>query len=226
MKSKNIIVTAVATSLALLVTTSEAQQLDLSGTLEDYSTFQWAYNLEMVPVAQIASWVVSDPGVDPQGDIFVYQVLSYNNNGTSTVALPGFTSSLIVGTPTAYSDATAGTYTFLTGSGIPDGRNDAGTGSFSWGGFIHLSQTYPDIAAFDDGNLTYGLTSDFLVIDTDVDTYSPNSGILQAIASYATGPIYAPTAAPVPEPPTFIIILILIPLGIGAILAIRKERTI
>ncbi|HTR40309.1 MAG TPA: hypothetical protein VMH87_01665 [Pseudomonadales bacterium] len=163
----------------------------------------------------ITSWVVQGATIDPSGLIFVYQV---SNNGQSVVPnlinnvdINGFSSSFIVGSP--------GSYGSITGLSI--GTTPSASGNF---GTVLLGN---DNVTFQQ---TAGLqgVSDYLVIETDAtafgDSYSQVAGSLNT-----TGGAFAaqgPTTAPVPEANTmFAGALMLLPLGIGAIRALRKQRT-
>lgn len=219
MKNYKTIIGAAVAGLALSAVSSNAQ-LNLTGGTVESSLIDQTLTGVGLPASNdgvndgiISTWVVSDSALDSQGLIFVYQVVN-NTPGAAeawdNVELTGYSSSEIVGTA---SDATESGLT-LTGSSTPSAS----------GNFPNFQLVSPNAATFESGNLSNGGgVSDYLVIFTDMNSYTTSYGQVQDTIS-ADGAIYAPAA--VPEANTIVAgALMLLPLGIGAVRALRKERT-
>lgn len=166
----------------------------------------------------ISTWVVHDSSLDSQGLIFVYQVVNNGPDAIDEVTLTGYgfvTSDILSG---------SGVY-----SGVGGSLSFGSTPSASGNTFAFKGQTgsNPPTVAFQDADLASGGTSDFLVVFTDINDFYNSYGEDQDDFS-AAGCIQAPVAAdPIPEANTIVAgALMLLPLGVGAVRAIRKEHKI
>jgi hypothetical protein len=190
----------------------------LSGTLVDSLLNQTLSQVNPLPLGGndgiISSWVLS--GVDPlQGGLggltFVYQVENLNSSTVKNVTISGFGSLADVDLEEIASA------TVTTGSAI--GTQSTSDGSF--GGDTVTFQNFSTGGVLPSG-IPQNTYSYLLIVNTTSSQYNLNQGQIQDGFS-AAGQIYAP----VPEPTTVLAAaLILLPLGIGTVRALRKERTV
>ncbi len=206
--------------LLLSVASSEAQ-LDLTGgtvvgslTAEQLTGFSPMSN-KGVNDGSITTWVVSGADSDSSGLIFIYQVSNDGIPGDiQNVELTGFTGSEVLSAG-AYSASDITDLSLLMGEQTPTG------GDFS------TALIGSDNVTFQGADLN-GI-SYFLVVQTDASTfggsYSQVEGPINSDRTFgAAGSIY--TTA-VPEASTIMAgALMLLPLGIGAVRAIRKDRRV
>ena len=198
MKSRKTIIAAVVALLAISVTSSRAQTLDLTGgTLEGDSTNQTLINsADETPDGKISTWVVNDSSVDSQGYIFIYQLENGGDNIFS-VSLNNFSGSLAT-TPTS------GSYSSIVNISLPTSVTPTASVGFTFSGVSG------------DGAATFGGTTEslpngdqswFLVVFSDVNSFATGYALTQD-GSQAYGDILAPIAAtnPVPEPSSVILL--------------------
>jgi len=158
----------------------------------------------------VSTWVLS--GFNPAGLTFVFQIMNAATapDAISTATFTTFPASVIIGTGTAASSAFFGGPAF----GV------AGTQNFAYSGV-----TPGGAATFTTPSLQFlnqGATSYLLYIQTDVTSVAGGTGLeqdnFQAVGA---------TLAPIPEPTTIAAgALMLLPLGIGAMRSLRKDRTV
>lgn len=163
----------------------------------------------------ISTWVVSDSSIDSHGLIFIYQVVNNGIDPIDNVELTGFNPNVVIG---------AGSYSSLTFTSTlgasPVAGTDSTPGDPPTTPYFLTENTFGGTATFENGDLGVGGTSDFLVVLTDQPTWTGNNGQIQDSFS-ASGNILVP----VPEANTIVAgALMLLPLGIGAVRALRKER--
>jgi hypothetical protein len=214
--------TAIGVAIAALAASSvsgQAQLLDLSGgTLQASFVGQTLTGISGGPPVfptsnvgadngTISTWIVSDPGLDSQGLIFIYQLVNDGPDAIDEVTLTafGFTSSHLVTGSGAYSSL----------AGLSFGSTPSPNGN----SFVFQGETGLDTVAFQQGNLDTGATSDYLAVFTDESAFYP--GYAQDEDDFsAEGPILAP----VPEASTLIAgAWMLLPLAIGAARALGKK---
>ena len=198
MKTRNIIVAAVAVLVGMSVASSRGQTLDLSGgTLEGVLTNQELTTSLGGSVGNISSWVVSDSSIDSTGYIFIYQLENTSGDTIAGVSLNNFLA--VTNAPFG------GSYSSETGLTLATSVTPASTGAFS-----------PDTvtsggAATFFGNLPTesapGTPSWFIVVYTDVDSIKTGYALTQDDVQ-GSGDILAPIAAiyPVPEPSSLILL--------------------
>jgi len=213
MKNYKTVIGAAVAGLTLAAVSSQAQ-LDLTGG----TIVGKLLNQQLTGIApgsnvganngQVSSWVISGAAADPNGLIFVYQDV---NNGLGPIDNAEFT-----GFPGP--DVTsAQAYLFTLGLGF-------GAAPSLIAGFFPTPAVFGGTVTFENGNMPVGDTSYFLAVLTTDTAFAGNFGQIQDGFS-AQGNILAP-ATPVPEANTVVAgALMLLPLGIGAVRALRKERT-
>jgi hypothetical protein len=154
----------------------------------------------------VSSWVINGATADTLGLIYVYQVVNSGPSAINNAEFTGFT-------PTEVISAQA--YSSITGMSF--GAAPSADGNFP---FVDI---FGGTATFENGQMnTGGHISYYLAVLTNTRTFAENYGQIQDHFT-ATGSILAP--APVPEPGTILAgALMLLPLGIGAIRALRKEH--
>lgn len=205
-------------AIFLSAASSEAQ-LNLSG-----GTVVGTVTSELVGISagnvlanngSITSWVVQGATIDPTGLIFVYQV---SNNGQNVVPnlinnvdINGFNPGVILGTPASYGSIT----------GLSFGSAPSASGNF---GIVLVG---PDNVTFQQIAGLQGV-SDYLAIETSApafdNSYSQVAGVLNSTGGFFSAQA-APTLAPIPETNSiFAGALMLLPLSIGAVRALRKQR--
>jgi hypothetical protein len=232
MKSYKTIISAAAAGLALAAVSGNAQVLNLQsdGTIPAGGTL---VNQELVGVSPsgnvganngtISTWVVNDPDVDASGLIFIYQVKNEGVDGIDQVEVTGFTASeILTGTGDYNSLSGTGALTFGSTPTVGTGGN---TTAFATLNFVAPNALNFDTATipgtFTSEDLGVGGISDYLVVFTDVTSFQESYGQTQ---DSFTG--QGNILAPVPEANTIAAgALMLLPLGIGAVRALRKERT-
>jgi hypothetical protein len=213
-------VVAVAAAGILLSAASSEAQLDLSGGAV-IGTFTAEFQ-GISPIGNstanngsITSWVVQGAASDLTGLIFVYQVSNSGQdvvpNLINNVDINGFNPGVISGTPASYGSIT----------GLSFGSAPSASGNFNIVLIGSDNVTFQQIAGLQG-------VSDYLAIETDATTFDLDYS--QAAGSLATGGAFAaqaaPTPAPVPEANTvFAGALMLVPLGIGVVRALRKQQT-
>lgn len=203
-KYKTVLVTVtVALAFASSLLPGRAQTLNLSGgTLKGSLVNQEligtvggppAFPVTDVGVSNgvISTWVVQDSSLDSQGDIFIYQTENDGPSAIDNVELTGFNIPAGVVLSTA-------TYSALGGSlSLPGSMTPSSSGNFP------SESTFQQSVTFEDGDLANNSTpSYFLVVDTDVNYFSASYGQIEDDFS-AAGNILAP----VPEPPSSILLL-------------------
>lgn len=204
----------VVTGLVLSAFSSRAQ-LNLAGgsvvaslTDQELTGVLACYNYG-VNDGSISTWVVRDSSLDSQGLIFIYQVVNNGPDAIDEVTLTGYglvTANILSGN--AYSCV----------SGLSLGPTPSSNGNT----FAYEGQTGSDTVAFEDADLASGGTSEYLAVFTDINGYYDSYGQDQDDFS-AAGCILAP----VPEANTVIAgALMLLPLGVGIVRAIRRDRSI
>lgn len=157
----------------------------------------------------ISTWVASDSSLDSQGLIFVYQVFNNGPDAIDAVALTGY--------GFVASDLVTGSGAYSSISGLSFGATPSASGNT----FAFHSETGSDTVAFESGDLAKGGTSDYLAVFTSINGYYKSYGEEQDDFT-AAGAILAP----VPESGTFVAgALMLLPMSIGIVRAIRKDRT-
>jgi hypothetical protein len=221
MKNYKTIIGAAVVGLTLAAASSEAQLNIPTGSISGS-----LLNQELVGVSPggnvganngaVSSWVVNDPAADSQGLIFIYQVLNNGGDGISQVELTGFSAGQIVSTA---NDTSVTIGALLTPIGSTPAVGAGGTTTaFNTTSLVGNGLTFEAGA---NQNLGIGGISDYLIVETDVNYFGPSFGQIQDNFS-AQGNILAP----VPEANTVVAgALMLLPLGIGAVRALRKERT-
>jgi hypothetical protein len=216
MKNYKKVIGAAAVGLALAAVSSKAQVLNLTGgSIAPGGTLA---NQELVGVSPggnvganngtISTWVVSDSSLDASGLIFIYQVVNNGADAIDNVELTGFTSGEVLST---------GSYSSLLG--LAFGTTPSADGSFPNVEPIIGNVTFQSTTTL--GNTPTTDVSDYLAVFTDVTAFGLSYGQIQDNFS-GQGNILAP----VPEANTVVAgALMLLPLGIGAVRALRKERT-
>ena len=187
---------AVLGVLALSVTSSRAQTLDLTGgAVEKSLTNEVLYDtVSSANDGAVSTWVVSDTSADPSGLIFIYQL---ENSGPDTIGGVNFNQ---------FSSGelkTEGSYSSITGLTLLGAQPADPDGGFT---FDFLSS---EGAATFSGDLSNGGTySWFIVIDTDVNSFDTGYALAQDNFQ-AHGDILAPNYAVfgVPEPSSAVILL-------------------
>jgi len=217
MKNYKSVIGAAAVGLALAAVSGKAQVLNLTGG--SFAPGGILANQELVGITTgenvgvnegtISTWVINDSALDASGLIFVYQVVN-QEDPIDNVALTGFTTGevLSTGNYSSLSGPLAFGQTPVIGAG---GTQTTFPGENTLGGTV----------TFENGDLGTGGISDYLAVFTDVTAFGLSYGQIQDSLS-AQGTILAP----VPEANTVVAgALMLLPLGIGAVRALRKERT-
>lgn len=158
----------------------------------------------------VSSWVLS--GYNPAGLTFVFQVMNALSapDAISIATFTTFPSAVIVSTGTAANSSFFGGPAF----GVAGTQNFVYTGDTPGGAATFTTPT----SQF----LGQGAASYLLYIQTDVTTVGAGTGLeqdnFQALGN---------TLAPIPEPTTIAAgALMLLPLGIGAMRSLRKDRTV
>ena len=203
MKNYKTIIAAVAAGLACVATTSHAAVTIEASLLNQTLGAVSGSDPLGTPEGSVSSWVLSGFDTAPgAGLTFVYQI---QNGGPDTITEASFSN--FAGT-TVLSTSTQATFALL--------NSITGVGGFAFG-----SET-PGGAVTFNGGLASGATSysDFLIINTTATQWNIGQGReeddFQAVGN---------VLAPVPEPTTIAAgILMLLPLGIGAVRSLRKER--
>lgn len=221
MKNYKTVIGAAAVGLALTAVSSQAQ-LNLTGG----SVIGFINQAPLTGVAPgsnfgapngfVSSWVIQGAASDPTGLIFLYQDINGGLGAIDNAEFTGFPGPDVltgVGQTGAY--ATLIGAPALPGSSAPSGP----------GGFFPAYNVFGGTVTFENGNMPAGgFVSDYLAVLTTDTLFTRNFGQIQDGFS-ADGPTLAP-AAPVPEASTVVAgALMLLPLGIGAVRALRKERT-
>jgi hypothetical protein len=154
----------------------------------------------------VTSWVYSDSAVDSQGYIFVYQLTvgtGVPDDLGSSIAL-SFYGSSIVGTPTA-----ASSVSFLA--------TQPGTTPTT---AVTFNDTFGGVVNYNLDGISPNDTTYYLIVDTSATGITSGTADLQE--GYQTA---GAILTPVPEASTITAgALMLLPLGIGAVRALRKER--
>lgn len=203
----------VAVAAMVLSAVSSKAQLNLTGgsvvgslTKQELTGVSPPSNLA-VNDGYVSSWVITDPTVDSQGLIFVYQVINNGPDAVDNAEFTGFVSSQVVGT---------GSFATETGLALTGSSTPSSSGNFP------NELTYGDTATFEGGDLHTGNSvSDFLVVDTDVKSFYENYGQMEDNFS-AQGNTLSPAA--VPEANTVVAgVLMLLPLGLGAVRILGKR---
>jgi hypothetical protein len=217
MKSCKVIIGLGIAGLVLSAASSNAQLDVSSGTVEGS-----LLNQELTGVTpgfnvsandgMISTWVVSDSSLDSKGLIFIYQVSNSGLDAIDQVELTGFSYSQVSST------AEFTSVTGITGGSTPNAS-----------GYFPGENTFGGTVTFENGDLPNGAgVSDYLVVYTDASTFGINYAQIQDSFS-AAGDIYSDPEPPVAVPESSTIVagaLMLLPLGIGAFRAIRKDRTV
>ncbi|MGH7978379.1 MAG: PEP-CTERM sorting domain-containing protein [Limisphaerales bacterium] len=197
MKNAKLILAAILGTLALSAASTMGQVLDLSGaTIQGQLTGQTLFNsATLANDGAISTWVVSDPTIDSQGLIFIYQLENQGSDGFTGVNFNSYTMGQYVGSQ-SYSSVSNGSLSGFvepTTSASPNFTFDIVTG----GG-----------AATFNGYLPNGSESWLLAIDTDVTAFNIGYGLGQDDFQ-AHGLILAPNTAVygVPEPSSLALIL-------------------
>jgi hypothetical protein len=203
---------AIATAVAALAVSASVSQgaVTATGPLVN-NLIQSATSPTPGAVAgTVSSWVLS--GFNAAGLTFVYQITDNGPDSVLAASFSTFPGSAIVSTGTGANGETASA---LFGIALTGGSS-AGAGTFAYN-----TVTGAGAATFN-GNLPIGDISDYLYINTDLTSYG--TGIGNEIDNFtAGGAIYAP----IPEPTTIVAgALMLLPLGIGAMRSLRKDRTV
>jgi hypothetical protein len=213
MKNYKTVIGAAVAGLTLAAVSSQAQLNLTGGTIVGSLV-----NQQLTGIAPggniganngtVSSWVISGAAADPTGLIFVYQDVNNGLGPIDNAEFTGFPGPDVI-------TANANLFTVgLTFGAAP---------SLIAGNFPN-PQVFGGTVTFENGNMPVGDTSYFLAVLTTDLTFSRNFGQIQDGFS-AQGSILAP-AAPVPEANTVVAgALMLLPLGIGAVRALRKERT-
>jgi hypothetical protein len=157
----------------------------------------------------VSSWVISGAAADPTGLIFVYQIVNSGPGAVDNAEFNGFID------PPSVTDVISSA-PFASLVGLSFGSTPTAAGWATPGTLIGG-------VTFENGNMPNGgAISDYLAVLTTDRTFTGNYGQIQDGFS-AQGPILAPSA--VPEANTVVAgALMLLPLGIGAVRALRKER--
>lgn len=185
------------------------QVLDLSGaTLEGQLTGQTLFNsATFANDGAISSWVVSDPSVDSQGLIFIYQLENQGPDDFTSASFNSYTKGQYLGSQS---------YSAVMNGSLP--------------GFVTPTSTTPNFtfdivtgggAATFGGDLPNGSESSLLAIDTDVTAFNVGYGLGQDDFQ-AHGLILAPNTAVygVPEPSSALILMA----GFGCCFVLLRRR--
>jgi hypothetical protein len=215
MKNYKTIIGAAVAGLALTAVSSQAQ-LNLTGGI----VVGQLINQPLLGIAPggnvgafngtVTSWVIAGAAADPNGLIFVYQDVNNGLGPIDNAEFTGFPGPDVI---------SAGSFLTTIGGALPfAGVPTPGAGNFPF------PAVFGGTVTFENGNMPVGATSYFLAVLTTDQLFTRNFGQIQDGFS-ASGTILAP-AAPVPEANTVVAgALMLLPLGIGAVRALRKERT-
>jgi hypothetical protein len=212
MKNYKTVIGAAVAGLTLAAVSSQAQLNLTGGTIVGQLLNQQLTGISPgsnvnANNGSVSTWVIAGAAADPTGLIFVYQDV---NNGLGPIDNAEFTG--------------------FPGPDVLSASSNLFTLGLAFGAAPSLSGNFPTpsvfggTVTFENGNMAVGATSDFLAVLTTDQLFTGNFGQIQDGFS-AQGNILAP-AAPVPEANTMVAgALMLLPLGIGAVRALRKERT-
>jgi len=215
MKNYKTIIGVAVAGLALAAVSTQAQLVLTGGTVVGSSV-----NDQLTGISppgpnvganngSVSSWVIRGAVSDPLGLIFVYQIVNSGPGIVDNAEFNGFID------PPAVTDViSSGSFATLVGLSFGSAPTAAGwvAPGFLVGGVTFENGTMPN----------GGAISDYLAVLTTDQTFAPNYGQIQDGFS-AQGTILAPSA--VPEANTVVAgALMLLPLGIGAVRALRKER--
>lgn len=210
MKNYKAVVGAAVVGLTLAAVSSQAQLNLTGGTVVGSLVNQELFQIPPgsptgANEGSMSSWVISGAAADPTGLIFVYQVVNSGPDAVDNAEFTGFIASQVI---------SSSAYSGLTGLAFGSTPTDAG-----WSGAATI---FGGTATWEAGDLDNGgAISDYLAVLTNVNVFGPSYGQIEDNFS-----AQANILAPVPEANTVVAgALMLLPLGIGAVRALRKERT-
>lgn len=218
MKNYKTIIGAAAAGLALTAVSSQAQLNLTGGTVAGSLVGQTLAGVSPggnvgLFNGTVSSWVISGAAADPTGLIFIYQV---SNSGPDPIDNAEFTG--FPGSDVLTGVGQTGSYATVSGLALTGSAAPSASGNFATYAVFGGTVTFTDGGS---GLLNGGANSDFLAVLTTDQFFADSYGQIQDNFS-ASGP----TLAPVPEANTVVAgALMLLPLGIGAVRALRKERT-
>lgn len=187
------------------VTSSRGQTLSMTGaTIEQDLTNQTLINSATgLNDGSVSTWVVSDSSVDSQGYIFIYQLENEGPDAVIGANFDNFNPSQVVGNG-SYSDVTIGGLELagslpVTPTAYPNFTFETVTS----GGAATFGEFFPDVG------LPSGTASWYIVIETDVNSFTTGYGLEQDDFQ-AHGNILAPNLAVygVPEPSSAVMLLV------------------
>jgi hypothetical protein len=210
MKNYKTVIGAAVAGLTLAAVSSQAQLNLTGGTVVGSLVDQTLGGISPgsnvgADNGSVSSWVISGAAADTTGLIFVYQIVNSGPDAVDNAEFTGFNAGQVL---------SSGAFAGLTGLAFGSTPTEAG-----WSGAATI---FGGTATWEAGDLnTGGAISDYLAVLTNVQYFSGDYGQIQDSFS-AQGSILAP----VPEANTVVAgALMLLPLGIGAARALRKERT-
>ena len=193
MKKHIALALAVVAAVVLPAVCATAQTLTLSGgTIEGALTNQEMIDsISSANDGRISTWVVNDPGLDPNGYMFIYQTVNQGPAFIDQVELGQYNSSVIL---------SSGTYSNVVDLTLTGAINPASTdGDFL---FFQAGTDNPTFEVGDLSNITPANVSYFLVLYTDISSFSNDTAYNEDHFA-ASGNIFSP----VPEPPSSLVLL-------------------
>lgn len=163
----------------------------------------------------ISSWVVSDPALNPSGYIYIYQVVNAGPDTVTAIEVNGFAGVFLAGASTL--NPPVG----LPGALTPGGANVSPNS---------LTPITPEgsadfIASLPSGPSTNATFSGFFDVFVDISLPPSTNYALVKDNFTGYGKTLAPNGMPVPEASTMTAsALMLLPLGIAAFRAVRRQR--